>query len=209
MAKARLSLKNRHQFDGGKRRRVSMAAIQLPEKAIFDQRVEAISNRITGITNSNTMAGLLNSNFKKWLANSAMSPLTLTAELDTNNDLRISGDEFASLLGKMTGERPPEWVVEIVFSFVEANPKDGIPIDDWMAFLAASGLEIPEELFEVKIEVTGSIAILDDSILAGDAFSVYRLLQHRRPRLRVCRRGANHLECPRQHAHARCRHGPA
>ena len=61
---ARLPLKNRHQFDGGKRRRVSMAAIQLPEKAIFDQRVEAISNRITGITNSNTMAGLLNSNFK-------------------------------------------------------------------------------------------------------------------------------------------------
>ncbi len=149
-----------------------MAAIQLPEKAIFDQRVEAISNRITGITNSNTMAGLLNSNFKKWLSNSAMSPLTLTAELDTNNDLRISGDEFASLLGKMTGERPPEWVVEIVFSFVEANPKDGIPIDDWMAFLAASGLEIPEELFEKKIEVSGSIAILEDSILAGDVFSV-------------------------------------
>ena len=172
MAKARLSLKNRHQFDGGKRRRTSMAAIQLPEKAIFDQRVEAISNRITGITNNNTMAGLLNSNFKKWLSNSAMSPVALTAELDTNNDHRISGDEFASLLGKMTGERPPEWVIEIVFSFVEANPKDGIPIDDWMAFLAASGLEIPEELFEVKIEVSGSIAILEDSILAGDAFSV-------------------------------------
>ena len=59
-----------------------------------------------------------------------------------------------------------------MFSFVEANPKDGIPIDDWMAFLAASGLEIPEELFEKKIEVSGSIAILEDAILAGDAFSV-------------------------------------
>lgn len=149
-----------------------MADIQLPEKAIFEQRVKTISNRIDGITKSNTMAGLLNSNFKKWLSTSSMSPIALTEELDTNKDLRISGDEFAALLGKMTGERPPEWVVEIVFSFVDANPNDGIPLDDWMAFLAASGLEIPEELFEEKIEVTGTIAILEENILAGEGFSV-------------------------------------
>lgn len=149
-----------------------MAAIQLPEEAVFNRRVEAISNRIEGITNSNTMAGLLNSNFKKWLSNSAMSPVKLTEELDTNADQRISGDEFATLLGKMTGERPPEWVVEIVFSFVEADPNDGIPINDWMAFLAASGLDMPEELFEKKVEVTGSIAILDEVILASQPFSV-------------------------------------
>ena len=68
------------------------------------------------------MAGLLNNNFKKWLANSAMSPIQLTEELDTDKDGVISGDEFATLLGKMTGERPPEWVVELVFSFVNANP---------------------------------------------------------------------------------------
>lgn len=149
-----------------------MAAIQLPEKAIFERRVGTISNRIESITKSNTMAGLLNSNFKKWLSNSAMSPLTLTEELDTNSDLRISGDEFASLLGRMTGERPPEWVVEIVFSFVDADPSEGIPIDDWMAFLAASGLDIPEELFEEKIVISGSIAILEDSLMVGDVFSV-------------------------------------
>jgi len=46
-----------------------MATIELPEKAIFDQRVQTISNRINGITKSNTMAGLLNSNLKKWLSN--------------------------------------------------------------------------------------------------------------------------------------------
>jgi hypothetical protein len=155
-----------------------MATIELPEKAIFERRVQTISNRIDGITKSNTMAGLLNSNFKKWLSNSAMSPVALTEELDTNNDLRISGNEFASLLGKMTGERPPEWVVEIVFSFVEANPKDGIPIDDWMAFLAASGLDIPEELFEEKIVISGSIAILEENIVAGEAFSVTVSFNH-------------------------------
>ena len=155
-----------------------MATIELPEKATFEQRVQSISNRIDGITKSNTMAGLLNSNFKKWLSNSAMSPVALTEELDTNKDLRISGDEFASLLGKMTGERPPEWVVEIVFSFVEANPKDGIPIDDWMAFLAASGLDIPDELFKEKIVISGSIAILEENIVAGETFSVTVSFNH-------------------------------
>ena len=149
-----------------------MAAIQLPEKAIFDRRVLTISNRIDSITKSNTMAGLLNSNFKKWLSNSSMSPVALTQELDTNNDLRISGDEFASLLGRMTGERPPEWVVEIVFSFVDANPDQGIPIDDWMAFLAASGVAIPDDLYEKKIEVTGNIAMLEDQLTVGEVFSV-------------------------------------
>ena len=149
-----------------------MAAIQLPEKALFDQQVNVVSNRIESITNGNTMAQLLNNNFKKWLSNSAMDPITLTQELDTNKDNVISGDEFANLLGKMTGERPPEWVVELVFSFVDADPKRGIPLDDWMAFLAASGLNIPEELHEVKVDVNGTIAILEDTIEQGEPVSI-------------------------------------
>ncbi len=149
-----------------------MAAIQLPEKALFDQQVNVVSNRIESITSGNTMANLLNSNFKKWLSNSAMDPITLTQELDTNKDNVISGDEFANLLGKMTGERPPEWVVELVFSFVDADPKRGIPLENWMAFLAASGLEIPEELYEVKVDVNGSIAILEDTIEQGETVSI-------------------------------------
>ncbi|DAC20119.1 MAG TPA: hypothetical protein D7H91_06320 [Candidatus Poseidoniales archaeon] len=149
-----------------------MATIDLPEKEAFNQQVVAIERRIEGITRSNNMAGLLNNNFKKWLSSSSMSPLKLTEELDTNNDGIISGDEFASLLGKMTGERPPEWVVELVFSFVNADVKTGIPLNDWMAFLAASGLDIPDELFKEKIEVTGSIGILEEQITAGDEISV-------------------------------------
>jgi len=149
-----------------------MATLEFRDKENFMQRAAAINRRVEGITRSNTMAGLLNNNFKKWLANSAMSPIQLTEELDTDKDGVISGDEFATLLGKMTGERPPEWVVELVFSFVNANANDGIPVRDWMAFLAASGMEFPDELFEEKIEVSGSIAILEDAVLAGDAFSV-------------------------------------
>ena len=41
-----------------------------------------------------------------------------------------------------------------------------------MAFLAASGLDIPDELFKEKIEVTGSIGILEENITAGDEISV-------------------------------------
>ncbi|DAC07716.1 MAG TPA: hypothetical protein D7H88_04890 [Candidatus Poseidoniales archaeon] len=149
-----------------------MATIDLPEKEVFNQQVETIERRIQGITRSNNMAGLLNNNFKKWLSSSSMSPLKLTEELDTNSDGVISGDEFASLLGKMTGERPPEWVVELVFSFVNADVKKGIPLNDWMAFLAASGLDIPDELFKEKIEVTGSIGILEEQIATGEQLSV-------------------------------------
>ena len=149
-----------------------MATIDLPEKEVFNQQVEALERRIEGITKSNNMAGLLNNNFKKWLSSSSMSPLKLTEELDTNSDGVISGDEFAALLGRMTGERPPEWVVELVFSFVNADVNSGIPLNDWMAFLAASGLEIPDELFKEKIEVTGSIGILEEQITTGEQLSV-------------------------------------
>ena len=83
-----------------------MATIDLPEKEAFNQQVVAIERRIEGITRSNNMAGLLNNNFKKWLSSSSMSPLKLTEELDTNDDGIISGDEFASLLGKMTYLQP-------------------------------------------------------------------------------------------------------
>ena len=149
-----------------------MATFDLPEKEVFNQQVEALERRIEGITKSNNMAGLLNNNFKKWLSSSSMSPLKQTEELDTNSDGVISGDEFAALLGRMTGERPPEWGVELVFSFVNADVNSGIPLNDWMAFLAASGLEIPDELFKEKIEVTGSIGILEEQITTGEQLSV-------------------------------------
>ena len=101
-----------------------------------------------------------------------MSPLKLTQELDNNSDGVISGDEFATLLGKMTGERPPEWVVELVFSFVDADVNRGIPLDDWMAFLAASGMEIPDEMFKKKVVVAGSIAIDHKKFETGQTVSV-------------------------------------
>ena len=149
-----------------------MGELILPEKEVFNQRVEHISQRIDSISKSNKMAKILNDNFKKWLGSSSMSPLKLTEELDKDRNGVISGDEFGDLLGKMTGERPPEWVVEVVFSFVEATPKEGIPLDDWMAFLAASGLEIPEELFNTPVVITGSIDISPQNVHTGENVSV-------------------------------------
>ena len=81
-----------------------MATVEFTDKENVMQRAAAINRRVKSITRNNTMAGLLNNNFKKWLSNSAMSPIKLTQELDTNSDGVISGDEFANLLGKMTGE---------------------------------------------------------------------------------------------------------
>ena len=134
---------------------VFMAEMVLPEKSVFNGRVDEISNRIDAISKGNKMAQLLFNNFKNWLSSSALSPIKLTEDLDKDNNGMISGDEFASLLGSMTGERPPEWVVELVFSFVDAEPDKGIPLDDWMAFLSASGLEIPEHLYTVPVVITG------------------------------------------------------
>ena len=63
-----------------------MATLDFGDKENFLQRAAAINRRVEGITQSNTMAGLLNNNFKKWLSDSAMSPVKLTEELDTNKD---------------------------------------------------------------------------------------------------------------------------
>ena len=86
-----------------------------------------------------------------------MSALNLTQELDKDKDGIISGDEFSDILSKMTGERPPEWVVELMFSFVDADPAAGIPVADWMAFLAANGLDIPDSMFELDIPLAGTL----------------------------------------------------
>lgn len=151
---------------------VFMAEMVLPEKSVFNGRVDEISNRIDAISKGNKMAQLLFNNFKNWLSSSALSPIKLTEDLDKDNNGMISGDEFASLLGSMTGERPPEWVVELVFSFVDAEPDKGIPLDDWMAFLSASGLEIPEHLYTVPVVITGSLNISPQEILAGQSVSI-------------------------------------
>lgn len=146
--------------------------ILLPEQEVFNARVSTIQARIEAISGQNRMAKLLNENFRNWLANSSMSPLKLTLELDKDSNGLISGDEFAGLLGKMTGERPPDWVVELVFSFVEAKPETGIPLADWMAFMAANGLEVPEHLFEQKVKVTGSIQTTDKEFVINDKIPV-------------------------------------
>lgn len=152
-------------------------SILLPEQEVFNARVSEIQSRIEVISGQNRMAKLLNDNFRNWLASSSMSPLNLTLEMDNDRNGFISGDEFAGLLSKMTGERPPEWVVELVFSFVQAKPETGIPLADWMAFMAANGLDVPEHLFEEKVEITGSIHataeefVVDDKITVTVAFS--------------------------------------
>lgn len=150
-----------------------MAEIRLPEKEAFYPEVQAISNRISSISEKNTMARLLHSNFKNWLQTSSVSPVQLTKDLDADKNGMISGEEFAGLLGAMTGERPPDWVVELVFSFVKADTNKGIPIVDWMAFLAASGLEIPNDLFEQPVVITGSLLIHEHEVTVGDSITVH------------------------------------
>lgn len=149
-----------------------MAAIILPQKDEFTTNVATVKARIQSISQSNGMAKLLYANFQNWLKSSAMSPVKLTQDLDVDKDGFISGDEFASLLGQMTGEKPPEWVVEVVFSFVNADPSTGIPVADWMAFLAASGLEIPEELFVTPVIVTGSVLLDNEHVHVNDAVNI-------------------------------------
>ena len=85
-----------------------MAEIRLPEKEAFYPEVQTISKRISRISENNTMAQLLHSNFKTWLQNASVSPVQLTKDLDADKNGLISGDEFAGLLGSMTGERPAE-----------------------------------------------------------------------------------------------------
>ena len=66
----------------------------------------------------------------------------------------------------MTGERPPEWVVELVFSFVNANVNT--------AFLFGTGWRfwppvawVPRRLFE-KSGGLGAIGILEGSKQVND-----------------------------------------
>ena len=107
-----------------------MATVEFRTKRT-DAAADAINRRVS-ITRNNTIAGLLNNNFK--IGSTAMSlSMPRTGRQQRRGHL---GDEFANLLGKMTGERPPEWVVELHCT-VNASVNDGIPVRDWMAALVA------------------------------------------------------------------------
>lgn len=132
--------------------------ILLPPRPAFEGQVISLKQRIEDISNQNRMARLLNQNFNTWLNGSSMSALALTQELDKDKDGVISSNEFSDILAKMTGERPPDWVVDLMFSFVDADPSAGIPVANWMAFLAANGLEIPDSMFELDIPLVGNLS---------------------------------------------------
>ncbi|MCH1540012.1 MAG: hypothetical protein L7S56_01060 [Candidatus Poseidonia sp.] len=143
------------------------AEMLLPKKDEFEQRVEVIRSRIDALSKENRMAALLSKNFDQWLNASTMSPVKLTQDLDTNKDGRISGNEFSTLLVKMTGEEPPEWVISVIFSFVDADPTNGIPLADWYAFLAASGMDIPEGMFKQDLPLVATIVMEGTEFEAG------------------------------------------
>jgi len=135
------------------------ANIVLPKKEIFLARSQAIGANVDKITKSNRMAKLLVDNFRGWVSSAAVSPLELTTRMDKDQNGLISGDEFADLLGTMTGERPPDWVTELMFSFAGASPDIGIAVGEWLALLAALGVEIPDDLFASEAPITGAISI--------------------------------------------------
>lgn len=139
---------------------MSMAAnIVLPKKEIFLARSQAIGANVDKITQSNRMAKLLVDNFRGWVSSAAVSPLELTVRMDKDQNGLISGSEFADLLGTMTGERPPDWVTELMFSFAGASPDIGIAVGEWLALLAALGVEVPDDLFASEAPLTGAISI--------------------------------------------------
>lgn len=135
------------------------ANIVLPKKEIFLARSQAIGANVDKITKSNRMAKLLVDNFRGWVSSAAVSPLELTVRMDKDQNGLISGDEFADLLGTMTGERPPGWVTELMFSFAGASPDIGIAVGEWLALLAALGVEVPDDLFAAEPPLTGAITI--------------------------------------------------
>ena len=149
-----------------------MARVDLPEKVVFESRVAEIQQRVDNITSSNRMAKLLHGNFKTWLNSSSISPLQLTLDMDNDRNGYISQQEFATLLESMTGERPPNWVSELVFSFVDAKSDMGIPLSDWLAFLAASGMDIPEDMFPSMKDVNGTIVVNPTSVMVGESVKV-------------------------------------
>ena len=139
---------------------MSMAAnIVLPKKEIFLARSQAIGANVDKITQSNRMAKLLVDNFRGWVSSAAVSPLELTVRMDKDQNGLISGSEFADLLGTMTGERPPDWVTELMFSFAGASPDSGIAVGEWLALLSALGVEVPDDLFASEAPLTGAISI--------------------------------------------------
>jgi len=173
------------------------ANIVLPKKEIFLARSQAIGANVDKITKSNRMAKLLVDNFRGWVSSAAVSPLELTVRMDKDQNGLISGDEFADLLGTMTGERPPGWVTELMFSFAGASPDIGIAVGEWLALLAALGVEVPDDLFASEVPLTGAISIEPDGPHRVDETLTVRLSFSRRVEgydLVVEQEGANDVE---------------
>jgi len=146
-----------------------MSGFVIQDKAVFEQMVADTRSRIEVISSTNQMARMLFSNFQTWLQSST-SPVELTQKMDKNLDGFVSIDEFATLLQQMTGERPPDWVTELVFSFAGVKNGQPLPLLNWYAFLAACGLSLPESLFKVFIPL--EVSVQTSTVVANEGDSI-------------------------------------
>lgn len=120
------------------------SASSIDLETVFQQQVQQTTQRIQSISSSNRMAGLLHQNFKDNIMNGTYDPSTLIYEADENKDNIIQVDELNNLIFKLTKERPPAWVSELLFRFMGKEPGQGIMLTEYYAFLSTLGVAPPD-----------------------------------------------------------------
>ena len=112
----------------------------------------------------NPMAKMIKERFAKWLQNSGYNATELTTKLDRNADGIIENDEISQFIIEITGNQPPDWVLEHVSSILDSNNDGTILVSELWAYLEDIGFSVPviDKLPELKENIETQIDEFDE-----------------------------------------------
>ena len=115
-------------------------------KELANQKMaEAVTNVQNKIEDNsdNPMAKMIRERFGKWLHDSGYGVTELTTKLDRNADGVIDKEEISQFIVEITGNKPPDWVLEHVSNILDSNNDGIILVSELWDYLEEIGFNVP------------------------------------------------------------------
>jgi len=89
------------------------------------------------------MVAMIRERFGKWLQDSGYDVSELTKKLDRNGDGIIQMEEISEFIFELTGNQPPNWVLEHISTILDSNNDGVVLISELWSYLEELGFAIP------------------------------------------------------------------
>ncbi len=138
-------------------------------KELANEKISEAVSKVQQTVEDNSdipMAKMIKERFAKWLQNSGYSATELTTKLDRNADGIIENSEISQFIIEITGNQPPDWVLEHISSILDSNNDGTILVSELWAYLEDIGFSVPviDKLPELEENIETEIDELEEEL---------------------------------------------